>query len=160
MEKIGKPLLRQIDEAVNINRKSKEENLNSKTEYFKQNIRRFAIDNNEDDQLCNYCGRLMATLTELAEHKKYIHIRFQCDCADCDYISFGERDLDFHRNSTHRVNSHDCKQCSNSFRRVSQLEDHKIIVHKAYQCKKANCDFQTSKEKEWRGQNEPTHNKK
>ena len=43
---------------------------------------------------------------------------------------------------------------------MSQLEDHEIIVHKAYQCKKANCDFQTSKEKEWRSHNEPTHNGK
>ena len=155
-----KPLLRQLDEAVNINRIPKEENMNSKFEYFKQNIRRIGIENNENDHQCNYCGRLVATVTELEEHKKYIHIRFQCDCTDCDYVSFGERDLDNHRNATHRLDRHECKQCKSSFKSVSQLEDHEILVHKAYKCKKGNCDFQTSKEKEWRSHNEPTPNGK
>ena len=66
------------------------ESLNSKTEYFHQNVRRIGL----NEQQCNSCGRKFELLNELDRHEKQIHTRFKCQ--ECDYLSYGERDLKDH----------------------------------------------------------------
>ena len=50
-----KPLRRQLHEAVNINNKSPDENLNSKSEFHSQRIKRINLENQFD---CKTCGSM------------------------------------------------------------------------------------------------------
>ena len=97
--KFVKPLYRQLNEAISIENKSIEETLNSKNEYFHQNVKRIGLNNLENKYQCNYCSRWLESESELQHHKKLMHIRYKCQM--CDYISFGERNLTDHQNIVH-----------------------------------------------------------
>ena len=99
--KFPKPLTRQLNEAICIEKKTDDQNLNSKYEYFKQNIRRIDINKEENEVQCEFCSRIFRKVSELEDHEKYVHIRYKC--TNCSYLSFGEKDLVEHRNSTHSV---------------------------------------------------------
>ena len=88
-----KPMLRQLTEAVNINNTKPIESLNLKNEYFKNNINGIQL-SKDDEYTCNKCGRKFQSRKSLNEHFKTIHERLQCQ--DCDYLSFGNRDIENH----------------------------------------------------------------
>ena len=94
-----KPLSRQLSEAIHIEHKKEDENLNSKNEYFRQNIQRIGL-NQDMDQQCGYCGRCFVKIEELENHEKAIHTRYTCK--ECDYKSFGTSDLKIHMQIVHR----------------------------------------------------------
>ena len=94
-----KPLARQLCEAVHIDNKCEDSNLNSKSEYFRQSTKRITISNEELKQQCDFCSKIMKTKNELQNHVKLFHTRMNCD--QCDYLSFGEYDLKLHIKSVH-----------------------------------------------------------
>ena len=57
-------------------------------------MRRVGLNKAESDQQCEYCSRLFSNVVDLETHEKQIHTRMKC--RNCDYVSFGERDLKEH----------------------------------------------------------------
>ena len=102
MRKHTKPLQRQIHEAVNINSKSKEENLNSKSEFNSQSIERLSLDTIQKIIDCKICGQLFTSSYEAQNHEELFHSRNKCTL--CVYISFGLRDLSEHIKNNHSNN--------------------------------------------------------
>ena len=99
-----KPLTRQLFEAIHIDKKANNVNLNSKCEYFKHNIQKIGM--TEGEYQCNYCGRVFRMMSELKIHEKSVHTRFQCK--QCKYLSFGEIDLTHHLKSQHNNTQSGC----------------------------------------------------
>ena len=97
--KFVKPLYRQLNEAIDIENKSIKVNLNSKNEYFHQDVKKLGLQNHENKFQCEYCSRWLESESELQNHKKLMHIRYKC--LMCDYLSFGERNLKDHQNIVH-----------------------------------------------------------
>ena len=94
LRKDCKPLQRQLHEAMRIKNKEEEENLNSKSEYLGQRIRRFNLDSQSYKYNCNICGRELSSKHEVSEHDDKFHKRISCD--NCQYIAFGNCDLKEH----------------------------------------------------------------
>ena len=101
LSKHKKPLQRQLAEAIKIDKKSPEVNLNSKNEYFKHNVQRLDIVRDGWTEECEYCSRKFNNLKELEIHEIDFHIKYKCK--KCEYQAFGQKDLDRHTNSTHNV---------------------------------------------------------
>ena len=97
--KFAKPLYRQLKEAICIESQSITESLNSKNEFFHQDIRRVGLHKMDNKNQCNYCSKFCESESDLHQHEKYFHIRYKCQ--KCDYVSFGERDLKSHINNVH-----------------------------------------------------------
>ena len=100
LSKHKKPLERQLAEAIQIDRKPKNVNLNSKNEYFKQSTKRIEIVKDTNSEQCEYCSRKFLSLSDLENHEKDIHIRYKCKM--CDYKAFGRKDLALHMNELHK----------------------------------------------------------
>ena len=94
-----KPLSRQLFEAIKIDKKEESVNLNSKSEYFRHNMKKIII-NNSDFQ-CNSCARKFQADNELKVHEQMVHTRLKCK--SCNYISFGEYDLQNHNKTAHNM---------------------------------------------------------
>ena len=95
-----KPLQRQLYEAVKINNKHNEENLNSKNEYNGQRLRKLEV--NRDIHFdCKVCGQLFATFQHKKTHTQMFHERIKCK--QCVYEAFGESGLKEHRRTTHQM---------------------------------------------------------
>ena len=103
--KFVKPLYRQINEAISIEKMSIEECLNSKQEYFHQDVKRVSLNNVNTRYQCNFCGMKCQSLVDLKQHEKLVHVRYQCGDQNCDYISFGEKDLKYHKTQVHNSNN-------------------------------------------------------
>ena len=101
ISKHKKPLQRQLAEAVKINKKSQEVNLNSKNEYFKHNVQRIEIVRDGWTVQCEYCSRKFNNLKELEIHEIDFHIKY--NCKKCEYQSFGKKDLNQHISSIHDI---------------------------------------------------------
>ena len=101
ISKLKKPMLRQLSEAVHINNTKKNELLNLKNEYFKNNINALQLENSEEEITCRACGRIFDTKSEFRDHFTAVHNRF--GCRECDYKSFGMRDLNTHMQIKHAV---------------------------------------------------------
>ena len=54
-----KPLARQLCEAVHIDNKSAESNLNSKAEYYRHSTKRITIQSDELNHQCGFCSKLL-----------------------------------------------------------------------------------------------------
>ena len=98
-----RPLERQVYEAVNINNKASEENLNSKHEFNYQTVKRINLENNPKLD-CKVCGSMLKTKSELNDHMKLFHERLKCN--QCEYVSYGLRNLDDHQKIVHSRNLH------------------------------------------------------
>ena len=96
-----KPLQRQLDEAVNIENIPKELSLNSKSEYYKHNVKRISINKEELKEQCNYCGRMFKEVLEVENHEKDFHMRYKC--ASCVYEAYGQKDLKQHVKIVHET---------------------------------------------------------
>ena len=93
-----KPLRRQLYEAVKINRKKKDENLNTKHEYNGQRLRKLeVIQENSFD--CKTCGQLFKTLQQRKIHTETFHQKTKCN--ECEYEAFGQNGHTEHMRSTH-----------------------------------------------------------
>ena len=106
LSKHQKPLQRQLAEAIQIDKKSPEVNLNSKNEFFKQSIKRIEIVKEGFKEQCEYCSRKLNNLKELENHEIDFHIKF--DCKKCDYNAFGRKDLSVHMSSKHALQDNKC----------------------------------------------------
>ena len=104
LQKHNKPLQRQIHEAVRIKNKSSEENLNSKSEYHSQRIKRIEIDNSYD---CKICGSILQSKHAVKERHQKFHQRLDCEYADCEYKAFGMSGLIEHLKDRHNKNTLD-----------------------------------------------------
>ena len=94
-----KPLRRQLLEAILIDNKSKDVNLNSKNEYFSQSVKRIGLNSAGDKEECGYCGRKFAKIDDLQTHEENFHTKSKCNT--CDYVSFGKKDLAYHTQNMH-----------------------------------------------------------
>ena len=101
LKKYNKPLQRQLHEAVRIQNKKPEENLNSKSEFNGQRVQRIGLEKSHIVLNCKICGATSETLYKLNEHELKFHTRMNCDETDCGYISFGRTDLIEHKKNTH-----------------------------------------------------------
>ena len=92
---------RQLTEAVKISRKPNEENLNGKNEYHGQRLRRLNIDQDEERNKihCDVCGALFCSSGNLEDHNERFHR--QMKCKQCEYTSFGNVDLKYHKQYKH-----------------------------------------------------------
>ena len=99
LSKHNKPLQRQLAEAIQIDKKASDVNLNSKNEYFKHSNKRIDVVQDTCKEQCEYCGRKFHNLKELENHEIDQHIRYSCK--QCQYHSFGRRDLNQHVKSNH-----------------------------------------------------------
>ena len=99
-----KPLSRQLYEAICIDKKAEDVNLNSKNEYFRHTTKKITINKDETDQQCDFCGRVLKTMNELVKHEELFHKRIPCSKNNCDYICFGEYDLQQHKQVSHKNN--------------------------------------------------------
>ena len=99
ISKHKKPLQRQLAEAIRIDKKTPEVNLNSKNEYFKQSVKRIEIVNDGLREQCEYCSRKFNSVKELEIHEIDFHIKYSCK--KCEYKAFGRKDLDHHMSSAH-----------------------------------------------------------
>ena len=97
-----KPMQRQLSEAVHINNTNSKEVLNLKNEYFSNNIKGLELPNLENRITCNSCGHKFDQKTQFQNHFTAVHKRFSCP--ECDYISFGDRDLKNHSDIHHNIN--------------------------------------------------------
>ena len=93
-----KPLRRQLCEAIHIGMTNKKELLNTKSEYFSNEIGRLELQ--KPKVTCNECGRKFKSSEELQEHFVTIHERFKCE--KCPFISFGNKDLKLHVRDKHQ----------------------------------------------------------
>ena len=100
LKKHKKPLQRQIHEAVNINRKTSKESLNSKDEFNYNNTKRLRLEEktaNPHD--CKTCGALFNSETDMNLHdekfdkKKIYNV--------CDYECFGMSVMQEHKKTKH-----------------------------------------------------------
>ena len=94
-----KPMQRQLSEAVHIHNTKTNELLNLKNEYFSNNIRALELPNSENNITCNSCGHKFDKQNQFKEHFTANHKRYKC--SDCDYVSFGDRDLKSHKDIHH-----------------------------------------------------------
>ena len=97
MSTFQKPMLRQLTEAVHINNTEAAELLNMKTEYFHNDIKGVRLNNN--DHTCRQCSRTFSVKSEFIEHFEAVHRRMKCK--QCNYVSFGNRDLKLHTENRH-----------------------------------------------------------
>ena len=100
LSKHWKPLERQLAEAIQIDRKPRNVNLNSKSEYFKQSTQRIEVIKDSKSEQCEYCGRKFQSLADLEIHEIDVHIKYKCKV--CDYEAFGRKDLKLHMNDIHK----------------------------------------------------------
>ena len=121
--KFVKPLERQLSEAISIENTCMKESLNSKMEYFHQNVRKIGL----NDHQCNSCGRKFDSLTELEQHKNHVHTRFRCK--SCDYTSYGERDLSEHNKIHHVKMLYSCEKCDHVSESEKNLKSHIDTEH-------------------------------
>ena len=70
--KFTKPMQRQLFEAIKIDKKKDDENLNSKSEYNGHSIRRLTIER-EKTFNCNKCSYKFKTNNEMISHKNYMN---------------------------------------------------------------------------------------
>ena len=98
LRKHNKPLQRQLQEAVRIKNKPKDENLNSKSEYHGQRIKRITVDGS-DDHDCKVCGAIFQSKSDFYDHFQKFHKRFICE--KCNYKSFGKSGLSEHTRIVH-----------------------------------------------------------
>ena len=103
LKKHKKPLQRQIHEAVNISKKGQYENLNSKSEFNYQSVERLSLNKPKFSMTCKICGQLHRNKQEVENHEEKFHNRKLC--SKCNYLSFGQRDLEEHDQNTHKNNS-------------------------------------------------------
>ena len=101
LRKHDKPLQRQLHEAVRINNKSEDENLNSKSEYNGQRINRISLSSNRTQFNCDTCGHGFNSYIEKDRHTRKFHMRIDCSYNGCDYISFGESGKEEHNKNKH-----------------------------------------------------------
>ena len=94
-----KPLSRQLFEAICIEQKEENVNLNSKREYFRYSTEKITMCNN--DYQCNQCGKKFTAINDMKFHKRKFHENMHC--SKCDYISFGEIDLKHHLVNKHTI---------------------------------------------------------
>ena len=87
-----KPLRRQLYEAVKINKKKKDENLNTKHESNGQRLRKLVIQENSFD--CKTCEQLCKTLQHRIVHTEKFHQKTKCN--KCEYEAFGQSGLKEH----------------------------------------------------------------
>ena len=101
--KCNKPIQRQLCEAVRINRKPNEQNLNTKCEYNGQRLRKINIHNDKAHDYhgynCQICGHEFVRLPEKEGHEKMFHTQKQCTY--CTQVQFGERGMTEHVNNFH-----------------------------------------------------------
>ena len=97
VRKHNKPLQRQLHEAVRIKNKEENENLNSKSEYLGQRIKRICLDKQEEkfNFNCNTCCRKFIFRHEVTKHNEIFHKRVKCD--QCEYIAIGTYDMKEHK---------------------------------------------------------------
>ena len=100
--KFKKPLSRQLAEAVKIDKKAKDVNLDSKNEYFSQSVKRLGLAKDDDKEKCGYCGRKFPTIEELQTHEQEFHTEYRCKREKCEYTSIGLKDLKYHTKSLHQ----------------------------------------------------------
>ena len=100
LNKYHKPLSRQLKEALYIESKENDVNINLKSEFFKNNTRKLIL--NRVEYTCEKCGRVFGNTTNLQTHKKEIHDRFPCKSVDCKYEAFGMKDLVSHEGTNHQ----------------------------------------------------------
>ena len=98
VEKFTKPLERQLSEAISISKKDKDENLNSKSEFFRNKVQRLGIID-EEMFICKYCSREFYEKKYLSSHIEAIHERQTCE--KCNYISYGSYDMNLHIENKH-----------------------------------------------------------
>ena len=100
LRKHRKPLERQLDEAVNINRKKPAENLNTKYEFNSQNLNKMRLERLKESFQCNTCAASFETKAEVNNHKEKFHIKK--NCAPCNHECFGQSGFDEHMRSRHK----------------------------------------------------------
>ena len=89
LRKHSKPIQRQLHEAVRLNNKTDEENLNSKSEYLSQRIVRINLDKRQTSYHCQTCGLEAKAITTINEHVEMFHTKKQCE--NCELTTFGTR---------------------------------------------------------------------
>ena len=99
LRKHNKPLQRQLHEAVNISKKDPFKHLNSKSEFNSQSVERLTLNGSKFTINCKICGQLSRTRYEVQNHEDKFHNRKPCN--NCNYISFGQRDLYEHKFNSH-----------------------------------------------------------
>ena len=85
MRKHKKLVERQLSEAVNINQKPSNENLNSKSEFIGQWLRMVDL---ERQYNCNTCGAIFSSTNEMNIHVKKFHEQVKRN--ECKMQCFGE----------------------------------------------------------------------
>ena len=100
-KKCNKPLQRQLCEAVKINRKKKDENLNTKYEYHGQRLRKLEV-NHDKFHDCKTCGQLFSKFNDMKNHKELFHVNIKCEEKECDVVYFGTSGLKEHMKNIHR----------------------------------------------------------
>ena len=96
-----KPLTRQITEAVKIKRSKDEVNLNSKTEFNAQRIKKVIIERTKKTYDCKVCGLMATEESQLDKHDVKFHRKVQC--IQCEESCFGERAHHEHMTNNHKA---------------------------------------------------------
>ena len=91
-----KPLRRQLHEAVNITNKFPDDNLNSKSKFHSQRIKRINLESQFD---CKTCGSMSNSPEQVLSHMKKFHTIFNCN--KCQQKCYGESGLKEHMKSNH-----------------------------------------------------------
>ena len=90
---------KQLREAVHMHNTNSNEVLNLKKECFSNSIRALELPNSENNITCNSCGHKFDKQNQFKKHLTANHKRYKC--SDCDYVSFGDRDLKSHKDIHH-----------------------------------------------------------
>ena len=98
--KFKKPLARQLTEAIKIDKKTKDESLNSKTEYFQHTTKRLVIEGREEREECAFCGRKFGKINDLLKHEQEFHTKHTCTICKDEF--FGTKSLMHHSKEKHK----------------------------------------------------------
>ena len=84
----------ELAEAIAIDNKAKEVNLNSKCEYFQHSVKRLQLNDHENKDECTYCGRRFKKIEDLQVHETDFHAKQRCET--CEYVAIGLKYLSYH----------------------------------------------------------------
>merc|ERR1712218_23878 len=85
------------------------------------------------DKKCNDCSYTTSDLSQLNEHRKWIHDKVRDKkCGDCEYSTFLASNLAKHKKSVHdKIQDYVCKDCPFKTSAAALLKHHILRIHRS-----------------------------